>query len=219
MKEELLKIFSDYLEDADYLKEEQQLMLMQMGMESERLLSFWYSCFECMNRLIEKAEVTEMQLSFYMDEKCHLLRGKQEIVLEQENARELIARFIDIFEPIHPLGTVVALSEDFSKSLKLKNQKDKVKVVIIERFASTKDKETYFPYIGIVYPVGMLGRGKCIHFTSALIDSVVQEGFRDEMEDAYVLLMKKELILDNDAMSFGFLERDRMEQYRDELEA
>ena len=109
------------------------------------------------------------------------------------------------------------LSEDFSKSLKLKNQTYKVKVVIIERFSSTADKEAYFPYVGTVYPVGTLGYGRCIQFTSSLIDSVVHAGYQDDMDNAYILLMKKELILDNEAVSFGFLSKGRMEKYREEL--
>lgn len=217
MKEELLKLFSDYLEDADYLDKQQQVMLMQLGMESEKLLSFWYECYKCMNQLIEKAELKEYQLSFYSGDKCHFIWKNQELTLEQDNMKELIAHYIDIFESIYPLGTVVELSMDFSKSLQLKNQNQKVKVVILERFVSTITKEAYFPYVGIVYPVGMLGHGKCIQFTSELIDSVVHMGYRDAMEDAYVLLMKKELIIDNNAVSFGFGEQSKVDEYREKI--
>lgn len=217
MQKELLKMFSDYLEDVEYLDNEHKEMLMVLAMESEKLLPFMYDCYGCITQQLERAELKEKQLSFYMDEECYLKWGMQEFVLNINDARELIARFIDILEPIYPLGTVVALKEDFSRSLKLKSHINQVKVVIIERFASTKEKDAYFPYVGIVYPVGMLGHGKCIHFTNALVDHVVHMGYRDEMDDAYILLMKKELILDNDAMSCGFLTKEEVEEYREEL--
>ncbi len=217
MREELLRLFSDYLEDTDYLNKQEQVMLMQLAMEGEKLLSFWYECHKCMNRMTEKVELQEYQLSFYFNEKYHLIWKNQELILEQDCMKELIAHYIDIFEPIYPLGTVVELSSDFSQSLQLKNRNQKVKAVVIERFVSNSTKEAYFPYVGIVYPVGMLGHGKCIHFTSALIDRVIHLGYRDEMEDAYVLLMKKELVIDNDAVSFGFVEESKVAEYKEKM--
>lgn len=217
MREELLKLFSDYLEDADYLDKQQQLMLIQLAMEGEKILPFWYACYKCINQLIEKAELQEYQLSFYIKDKCYLIWNNQKLILEQDSTRELIAHYIDIFEPIYPLGTVVELSLDFSKFLNLKNQNQRVKVVIVERFVATNTKESYFPYVGIVYPVGMLGHGKCVQFTRELINSVVHMGYQDAMEDTYVLLMKKELILDNNAVSFGFVEQSRVDELKEKI--
>lgn len=217
MQEELLRIFSDYLEDVEYLNQEQKVMFMQLCMESKKLITFCYDCFLCMNGGKEKAEIEEKQWYFYMDSQCHMDLEAEKIVLNSEDMRELLGKIIDIFEPVYPLGTVVELKEDFTRSLKLQSPDMKVKAVIVERFAATKDKQTYFPYVGVIYPVGTLGYGRFLHFTSALVDSVVQDGYRDEMEDAYVLLMKKELLLDHDAVSFGFLQREQAEGYREEL--
>ena len=217
MEEGLLKIFADYLEDVDYLEPEHKNMLMQMGTEEKGRIPFLYDCFRCMDGLMEKAVWEEKEVFFHTDSMCYLLSEQQEIVLERKDARELLAKMIDLFEPIYPLGTVVALKEEFSKSLKLKEPFRKVKVVIVERFAKTKDKQTYFPYVGVVYPIGVLEKGQFINFTSALIDSVVQEGYRDEMEDAYILLMKKELLLDDDVVSFGFLGKEKAAGYAEEI--
>lgn len=88
---------------------------------------------------------------------------KKEIVLDTRDIRELLGRMIDIFETMYPLGTVVELKEKFNRSLELKISNIKTKGVIIERFTSMEDKQTYFPYVGNVYPVGSLGTGRFIH--------------------------------------------------------
>lgn len=85
------------------------------------------------------------------------------------------------------------------------------------RFTASHDKKTYFPYVGVVYPTGILKKDQFIYFTSALIGSVVQEGYRDEAEETYVLLMKKEMLLENQAVSFGFLGKEKAAEYAKEV--
>lgn len=165
----------------------------------------------------EKAEMESKYLSFSYEKDCQLLWGKESVNLKEEEAGEMFAKLIDLFEAIHPLGTMVELKEEFTKSLNLKNKNSKLRVVIVERFAETEDKQAYFPYVGVVYPIGTLGKGKFLHFSSSLIDSVIHEGYHDDMEDAYVLLMKKKLLIDYGGKSFGFLTKEEMEAYRDEM--
>lgn len=217
MKEELLKIFADYLDELDFLEREQKEILMRLGMESEKVVPFFYNCFKCMENVIERAETTDKRLSFQKASKCHLVFEHQEIVLKEEDARELLAKMIDLFEPIHPLGTVIELKEKFTESMNLKGVVGNIKVVIVGRFAVTQDGQTYFPYVGSVYPFGIPEQEKLIYFTSAFIHSIVQEGYRDDMEEAYVLLKKKEILLDYDAVSFGFLKKDEAVKYVSEM--
>lgn len=217
MEEGLLKLFADYLDDEEELEREQKELLMLLGARAGRNIPFFYDCFRCMDGVTEQAESEDGKLSFYKKEECHLSLEGQELLLKEEKARELLAKIIDLFELVHPMGTVVELSEEFTKSLKLKNVQEKIKVVITERFALTRDKQAYFPYVGSVYPTGTMGQGNYIHFTSALIDSVVQEGYRDEVEDAYILYMKKKVLLEQDAVSFGFLEQKQKVKYAEEM--
>lgn len=214
MQEELLKLFSDYLEDVEYLSNEEKDMMMRLGVESKKNLTFWYLCFESINHSRQKVEMQELQLTFEIKERCGITWNNKKLEIEEDEAKELIEHFIDIFEDIYPLGTVVELNAAFSKSLNLRKATHPIRVVIVDRFISTRDKTAYFPYAGVVYPVGTFGYGKCVQFTSALIDSVVHAGYRDEMDEAYIVLMKKELILDNEAVSFGFVEQSQMDEYR-----
>ena len=217
MEEGLLKLFADYLDETDDLDQEQKELLMLLGAHAKGCIPFFYDCFRCMDHRMEQAETEDGKLSFRMEGECRLIFEEQELILKEEQARELLAKMIDLFEPVYPLGTVVELSEEFTKSLGLEKIQEKIKVVITGRFAAAHDKKTYFPYAGVVYPTGVLKKDQFIHFTSALIDSVVQEGYRDEAEEAYVLLMKKELLLEQEAVSFGFLGKEKAAEYAKEV--
>lgn len=45
MKEELLRLFSDYLEDIEYLNQEQKLMLMQLSTKDKNWFRFAMTVF------------------------------------------------------------------------------------------------------------------------------------------------------------------------------
>ncbi|MEF2115464.1 DUF4176 domain-containing protein, partial [Clostridium frigoriphilum] len=108
--------------------------------------------------------------------------------------KEIISGMIDILEKIHPLGTVVQLKNQFLKNIIADNKIEEARFVIINRFMFHNEIKTYFQYAGVVYPLGMVGVGKAIQFTSELIEKVVHTGYSDEQEEAYVYLLKKELI-------------------------
>lgn len=217
MEEGLLKLFADYLDDEEELEREQKELLMQMGARAGRNIPFFYDCFRCMDGVTERAESEDGKLSFRMGEACHLALEGQELLLKEEQARGLLAKLIDFFEPVHPLGTVVELSEEFTKSLNQEKVQGKIKVVITGRFIASRDKKTYFPYIGVAYPAGIIKRDRFLYFTSALVDSVVREGYRDEAEDTYVLMMKKEMLVENGAVSFGFAGKEQAAEYDREV--
>ncbi|MCM1497818.1 MAG: DUF4176 domain-containing protein [Clostridium sp.] len=216
MQEGLLRLISDYLEDVDFLEQSQKEMLMHLA-EDKDIISFLYGCMECIKGVKHAVEIAEKKIAFSVEEKSRLVWEDKEIIMNNEHARELCSKMIDVLEPVYPLGTVVELTDSFTQSLRLKNQGKRIRVVIVERFAATSDKQAFFPYVGVIYPVGLLGKGRYLHFTSSLIDNVLHEGFKDEMDDAYVLLMKKELLIDNDAVSFGMLSKEEAALYETEL--
>jgi hypothetical protein len=66
------------------------------------------------------------------------------------------------------------------------------------------DTKVFCPYGGIVYPIGMPEGKQMFYFTPSLIPDVVYEGYRDEMEDAFVYSMKEILLLDEHYHSVAF---------------
>jgi len=127
--------------------------------------------------------------------------------------KEIISGMIDLLEKIHPLGTVVQLKNQFLKNIIADNKIEDARFVIINRFMFHNEIKTYFQYAGVVYPLGMVGVGKAIQFTTELIEKVVHEGYSDEQEEAYVYLLKKELVIDKKMHSFGFSTKDERENF------
>ena len=125
-----------------------------------------------------------------------------------DNLNSLFVNIIDLIEPIYPLGTVVNLKTEYLNNL-LDDKKISVATfVIINRFVYTDNIKTYFQYTGIPYPVGSLGFSRNLYFTSELIDEVVHLGHSDDKENAFIYMMKKELIIDKDYYSIGYASKD-----------
>lgn len=218
MQEELLAIYADYLDTVDYLQNEQRDRLMEMARQAEQCIAFCYACIACIEGEKESAECGEQGLGLEKrgEQYCLIYKG-YEMLFTKETVKNLLVHFLDLFEPVYPIGTIVDLKESLSRRLKLPEPVQKVRVAIVDRFTVLQNHTTYFPYMGIVYPVGVMGKGKFLYFTNALIDEVIHMGYRDETEDAYVLLMKKELLLESQAVSFGFLDKERASRYAKEL--
>ena len=82
--------------------------------------------------------------------------------------------------------------------------------MITHRFIR-QDEHSYFTYGGVIYPVANFNGNQILKFSPYLIEKVVHKGFRDEQEDAYVYLMKQEMILQSDIHMVGL--REKEEQY------
>lgn len=219
MDKEIMKIFAQYMSDIDFLNQLEKNVIFEFitKFEKEKLVSFLRKCFKCTRGLLEESKVQEEGMSYYVDEQCHFMIEEKEILFELNQAETFLSLLIDLFTVIYPLGTVVELNKVFTDSLHIERKIEKVYVVIVERYVMLGERETYFQYAGTIYPVGMLGKNQLIYFNSDLIENVVYEGYRDELEESYVLLMKQEILLENKAVSFGFLEEERMDKYKKEL--
>lgn len=125
-----------------------------------------------------------------------------------DNLNCLFVNIIDLIEPIYPLGTVVNLKTEYLNNLLDDNKISVATFVIINRFVYTDNIKTYFQYTGIPYPVGSLGFSRNLYFTSELIDEVVHLGHSDDKENAFIYMMKKELILDKNYCSIGYASKD-----------
>ena len=118
-------------------------------------------------------------------------------------------------EEVLPLGSVVDLKKELFSFIK---DVDRIRIVITYRFLAKEESKGYFPYAGVVYPTGMLGRKEVIYFTPALIEQVVHRGFEDIQEHQYIYLMKREFIIEKGMKSFGFGTREEIENFMKEKE-
>ena len=120
---------------------------------------------------------------------------------------------LDLLEDTLPLGSVVDLKKSAYKNVPEASEVEHIRMVITYRFLGKEEDSHYFPYAGVVYPTGMLGRKEVLYFTRPLVEKVVREGYRDEQEDAYVYLMKKELVIEKGKNSFGYATKEEIEAF------
>lgn len=130
----------------------------------------------------------------------------QQFSLREDIFARLFSTSIEIMRDLLPLGTVVELDETFFKLNQRTNTS--TKVVITKRFIAPKNYQSYFPYAGVIYPIGEVNPNSVLYFTEPLIQRIIHEGYKDEMENAYELLMKKEFIVDKDMNSIEFSTSD-----------
>ena len=118
-----------------------------------------------------------------------------------------ISDLIELTEHILPLGSLVQLRKElFAGAIDI-SRLDNIRVVITHRFVR-EDEETYYTYGGVVYPVANFNGKEILKFTPSLIEKTLHKGYKDEQEDAYIYLMKQELILEKDIHMAGFREQE-----------
>lgn len=209
---DLLKRFTlnlDYLTDDDK-KNINKLGINLYGGDLNEL----YAINEC----IVTGETTfESRLVTYKkEEDVHKLIIKDYTInLKLSEIKEIIIGLIDILDDILPLGTVVKLKKEYMHKFLNNNEIEEAEVVIVNRFIFKNGINAYFPYAGVVYPIGFVGNSNAIQFSSALIDEVVHRGYSDEKDEVYTFLLKNELILDKRMHSFGFASEEEREKYNE----
>ena len=142
-------------------------------------------------------------LIYRLEEKGCLLQYKEkELFLAVECVQPVISRLVDLTEHILPAGTVVTIKKEYFDKVLKGNEVEDIKVVIVYRFLNYEE-EYYFTYGGVIYPVSNLNKKEIIQFTPALIEHVVQKGYSDMQEDAFVYFMKNRLVLEEGRVSAG----------------
>jgi|GEM_PF-5954285 len=130
----------------------------------------------------------------------------QQFSIQEDMFVRLLTNSIEIMRDLLPLGSVVELDETYFKPDQQTNTSSKI--VITKRFIAPKNFQSYFPYAGVTYPIGEMKPNSIIYFTEPLIKRVVHEGYKDDMEKAFQILMKKEFIVEKDMNSIEFSASD-----------
>jgi hypothetical protein len=133
---------------------------------------------------------------------------KSGLSFQKEEILCYLAILIDVMDDILPLGSVVDLKKEHLKKMKNIEKIENVRIVITHRFLLHSKNRFYFPYAGVIYPLGSMGEERTLHFTSSFIERVVHRGYSDEQEKAFVLMMKQDLLCRQKMQSFGFAPKD-----------
>jgi hypothetical protein len=181
------EFFQIFLDDLNLLKQLYKV-------HKENVLNFVTSC-------------RNVSITYLKETVNHkIIFDDQQFSLREDIFARLFSTSIEIMRDLLPLGTVVELDETFFKLNQRTNTS--TKVVITKRFIAPKNYQSYFPYAGVIYPIGEVNPNSVLYFTEPLIQRIIHEGYKDEMENAYELLMKKEFIVDKDMNSIEFSTSD-----------
>ncbi len=147
------------------------------------------------------------------EEEHFLHLNNEKLELSLENKKKIVSVLIDFSEEILPLGSVVVLKDDF---IRARNSDEEVKIIITHRFLANEKSNIYFTYSGTVYPAGNLLQNKLIHFNEKSIKKICFKGFSDEVDKAYVLSMKNNLLFNKKFNSINFADDRQIEIFKDE---
>lgn len=215
-KVEMIKsLLAKYLEEDNRINKSQKTILYSIA---EKYIITNNVLLELYLAIFNKKDVTideNIYIKYTEESNKFSLQFNDEIEeFEYELLREITAALVDITEDVLPLGTVVELKKEHMNKVCDMSKIEKVLVVITYRFINVEDK-SYYTYGGVIYPVANFNKKEILRFSPSLIKNIIHRGYSDDQEDAYVYLMKRELILENKFLSSGFYIGDDCNEHRD----
>ncbi len=179
--------------------------------------TFLYDIHRALAEGVDFLEDFQVEVSFHKLEDRFELKFQNRVqVFNEEQLQCFIATTICVLEPMLPLGSVVELKKEYFPQL-IDPDIKRVKIVITHRFLCLKDRKYYFPYAGVVYPVGTLFEEKYVQFTPPLIKRLTHQGYTNRYERSLVYQMKKELVQKKRMRHFGFASEEDSADYQKKL--
>lgn len=209
-----LNLWKEFMEHTDYISDRDKDTMGRIAgtyVDDTHFLFKIYEAFVENDRFVEDEE---NNVRYEREENEYILsfEGK-ECLFNKTSFKKVITGMLDLLEDTIPLGSVVDLRKDAYKHVADLQDVEHIRMVITYRFLGEESDGYYFPYAGVVYPTGMMGKQEVLYFTRPLVERVVKEGYRDEQEDAYAYLMKKELVVEKGMNSFGYATREEIEAF------
>ncbi len=209
-----LNLWKEFMEHTEYVLQRDRETMGRIAGTYVDDVSFLMRIYEAYVEKERFIEDEEHSVRYERDGEDYILAlERRECVFSKENFRKVIVSMLDLLEDTLPLGSVVDLKKSAYKNVPEASGVEHIRMVITYRFLGKEEDSHYFPYAGVVYPTGMLGRKEVLYFTRPLVEKVVREGYRDEQEDAYVYLMKKELVIEKGKNSFGYATKEEIEAF------
>ena len=214
------ELLMQWLDKKDFLSGKDKSTLFEIGCNCLSNVDTLYNLNKAVIKRQDTLTEEDGELILKAEEgRNTLIYGDKKIEFTELQLREILAGMIDILEKILPLGTVVDLKKKYLQKHISVDSIQNIRLVITHRFLYREEDTVYFPYAGVVYPLGMLVDNKVIHFTPSLIEKVVHTGYSDGQDEAYIYMMKQELILEKGMHSYGFSTEEEQSVLQNRLEA
>ena len=208
-----MSLWEDFLEEDTELKDAEKRILVEIAVCYKDDISFLMKVYEAFienDRFIQD-EGNDVRYEREKDLYIFSMEGR-EVCLGKERFKRILISMLDILEETLPLGTVVDLRKDIYKGVPGMEEVEYIRMVITHRFLKRAGSTYYYPYAGVVYPTGMLGKAEVFNFTRPAVEKVIQQGYSDEQEEVFSYLMKKSLIVDAGGNSIGFATKEEAEE-------
>lgn len=194
-------LLNEYVEQRDDLTEQQKRLLLSLAQKYQKDNKTLLKLFLALKK--EKTIAIGSEYKYRVAEGlCTFQFEGEEVVFRLDILQSIIANLTDLTEDILPLGSIVSLKMEYCEKLLQNHKMEKIWVVVTKRFLENTE-ESYYTYGGSIYPIGNFNREETLQFTPALIESVIHRGYEDGQEEAFVYLMKKELVIDKKQKSAG----------------
>ncbi|MEH7180117.1 DUF4176 domain-containing protein [Neobacillus vireti] len=188
----------------------------KLFIEDQSILQTLYRAYKKNLALLE-LKSNGLDILYKKENSLHTIEfTDKQFSLDEDAYVHILSYSIEIMREVLPLGSVVELDRTYFKPDQQMTSPSKI--IITGRFIAPKGYNTYFPYSGVVYPFGEMKPGSQIHFTAPLIKNIIHLGFKDEMDESFELLIKKEFIVDKNMKSIEFSVHD-MKKLQKELES
>jgi len=213
-----LNLWKEFMEKTEYIPDrlhETMGMIAGIYVDDTSFLFKVYEAFVEQERFLEDEE---NEMTYERDGEDYILKYEgKECVFDKKEFKKVLTSMLDLLEETLPLGTVVDLRKDAYENVVELDGVEEIRMVVTYRFLGDIEQGYYFPYAGVVYPTGMLGQAEVLYFTRPLVENIVREGYRDEKEDAYVYLMKREMIVEKGANTYGYATPEEIESFNEKV--
>ncbi|MEN8906839.1 MAG: DUF4176 domain-containing protein [Clostridiales bacterium] len=205
------KLLSIWLMKKNFLNNNEKKFFFNIGCRYLNNVDTLYSVNEII--LTGKEHLKDDTLVFSIEKnEIEIKNNSNSLKLDLKLFRNILIGMIDILETMYPLGTVVELKKEFFINHIQIEKVNRLLIIITKRFLYKENEKSYFPYAGIVYPIGDIKQNEVLHFTSPLIENIVHKGYSDIQDEAYIYFMKKELIIKNSMHSYSFSTKEELEK-------
>lgn len=198
--EQFARILVEWIDTFRELSDEDKFTAFQIFYYNKTQNTQLYKLYDCLKKNEEYMN-NEGFIQYTLDKDyCILQYGGMSLKLQKHVTMLLLSGILELTDQLLPLGSVVTLNNNFNL-----NNKEKPYYIITHRFIVQDDMSGYFSYAGVPYPFGEMKDNRLLHFTIPAIDKVIFRGFSDDSDQAFILLMKENLLLRLKVHSVSFM--------------
>lgn len=198
--QQLSRLLIKWIDTFDTFTDDEKILLFEMAYKNRHNNNSLYGLFVSIKQGKEKYIDKDCTVEYNLvNDQCQLIQEGKSVLLRKERALHLLSGFLELLDEILPIGSVVTL-----KNIKDDTTDEIPLIIITHRFVLQKDMSSYFTYAGVPYPVGEMKDNKVLHFTTQSIENNIFRGYSNDIDLAYVLMMKEQIILERKVHSISF---------------